>query len=45
MIDGQCLIGVSDGTSIVSFVGKEVVLPMEGLGGDMFVDGLCAIQW
>ena len=44
MIDGQCWIGVSDGTSIVSIVGNEVVLLMEGLGGDVFVDGLCAIQ-
>ena len=45
MIDGQCWIGVSDDTSIVSFVGNEAVLLMEGLGGDVFVDGLCAIQW
>ena len=45
MIDGQCWIGVSDGTFIVSFVGNKAVLLMEGLGGDVFVDGLCAIQW
>ena len=36
MIDGQCWIGVSDGTSIVSIVGNEAVLLMEGLGGDVF---------
>ena len=45
MIDGQCRIGVSDGTSIVPFVGNEAVPLMEGLGGDVFVDGPCAIQW
>ena len=45
MIDRQCWIGVSDGISIASFVGSEAVLLMEGLGGDVFVDGLCAIQW
>ena len=44
MIDGQCWIGVSDDTSIVSF-GNEAVLLMEGLGVDEFADGLCAIQW
>ena len=44
MIDRQCWIGVSDGISSVSFVGNEAVLLMEGLGGDVFVDGLCAIQ-
>ena len=44
MIDGRCWIGVSDGTSIVSIVGNEAVLLMEGLGGDVCVDGLCAIQ-
>ena len=45
MIDGQCWIGVSDDTSIVSFVGNEAALLMEGLGADEFADGLCAIQW
>ena len=45
MIDGQCWIGVSDGVSIVVIVENEAVLLMEGLGGDVFVDGLCAIQW
>ena len=34
MIDGQCWIGVSDGISIVSFVGNGAVLLMEELGGD-----------
>ena len=45
MIDGQCWIGVSDGVSIVVIVENEAVLLMERLGGDVFVDGLCAIQW
>ena len=45
MIDGQCQIGASDGVSIVVIVENEAVLLMEGLGGDVFVDGLCAIQW
>ena len=34
-----------DGVSIVSIVENEAVLLMEGLGGDVFVGGLCAIQW
>ena len=45
MIDRQCQIGVSDGVSIVSIVESVAVLLMEGLGGDVFVGGLCAIQW
>ena len=45
MIDRQCWIGVSDDVSIVVIVESEAVLLMEGLGGDVFVDGLCAIQW
>ena len=45
MIDGQCWIGAFDGVSIVSIVENEAVLLMEGLGGDVFVDGLCAVQW
>ena len=34
-----------DGVSIVLIVESVAVLPMEGLGGDVFVGGLCAIQW
>ena len=35
-----------DGISIVSIVeNKAVLLRMEGLGDDVFVGGLCAIQW
>ena len=45
MIDRQCWIGASDGVSIVFIVENEAVLLMEGMGGDVFVDGLCAIQW
>ena len=44
MTDGQCWIGAFDGVSIVSIVENEAVLPIEGLGGDVFVGGLCAIQ-
>ena len=44
MIDGQCWIGASDGVSIVVIVENGAVLLMEGLGGDVFVDGLRAIQ-
>ena len=32
------------GISIVSIVESVAVLLMEGLGGDVFVGGLCAIQ-
>ena len=35
----------SDGVSIVAIVGNKAILPMEGLGGDVFAGGLCAIQW
>ena len=45
MIDGQCWIGASDGVSIVSIDESVAVLLMEGLGGDVFVGGLCTIQW
>ena len=45
MLDGQCWIGASDGVSIVVIVENGAVLLMEELGGDMFADGLCAIQW
>ena len=34
-----------DGVSIVPNVESVAVLLMEGLGGDMFVGGLCTIQW
>ena len=34
-----------DGVSIVPIVESVAVLLMEGLGGYMFVGGLCAIQW
>ena len=34
-----------DGVSIVPIVESVAVLLMEGLGSDMFVGGLCAIQW
>ena len=44
MSDGQCWIGASDGVSIVSIVENEAVILMEGLGGDVLVGGLCAIQ-
>ena len=40
--DGQCQIGVFDGVSIVESV---AVVLMEGLGGDVFAGGPCAIQW
>ena len=45
MIDGQCWIGVSDGVSFIAIVGSVAVSLMEGLGGDVFVGGPCAIQW
>ena len=35
----------SDGVSIVVIVENGAVLLMEELGSDVFVDGLCAIQW
>ena len=34
-----------DGVSIVSIVENMAVFLMEGLGGDVFAGGLCAIQW
>ena len=34
-----------DGVSIVAIVKSVAVLLMEVLGGDVFVGGLCAIQW
>ena len=34
-----------DGVSIVSIVESVAVLLMEALGGDVFVGGLCTIQW
>ena len=34
-----------DGGSIVAIVESVAVLLMEALGGDVFVGGLCAIQW
>ena len=33
------------GVSIVPFVERVAILLMEALGGDVFVGGLCAIQW
>ena len=37
--------GILMGVSIVSIVESVVILLMEALGGDVFVGGLCAIQW
>ena len=34
-----------DGVSIVAIVESMAVLLMEGLGSDVFVGGLCVIQW
>ena len=33
------------GVSIVPIVESVAILLMETLGGDVFVDGLCTIQW
>ena len=45
MTDGQCWIGVSDDVSFVTIVEDVAVSLMEGLGSDVFVGGLCVIQW
>ena len=34
-----------DGVSIVAIVESVAVSLMEALGGDVFIGGLCAIQW